>query len=1007
MSRIKFEDFEIDLDLFELMRANQVIEIGAKPLNLLICLISNRNRVVDREFLRNELWKGAELSPATIPTCVLAVRKALGDQASESRLIKSHRARGYRFIGEISRSTSHARSTVPELEHLPFVGRLDELSSLSQSAREMLRQKEGRIVILSGEAGMGKSRTIAEFSRRSKDQFSIITVKAPPIVGTPAFWPWSQLLNRIQSDPDLATPELSTQAQSLSNIFPEIRHSKDGELSGESRTHRFNVFSQWTEVVYSVARMRPTILTVDDTHALDPESLTLLYWIADQIQTVPLMIVATMRPYAFDEATTKILSDVTSLPQTSRLTLAPLSSSEIQEVLDPLGEDNASLAASLAQQTGGNPFYLTHLIRCLDEIPVPKAKSFETTGLPLHAREIVSRQLSGLPKPTQDTLSAASALGDRFPLKHLAYLVGCDSYSLLATVEPAIEAWILREDHAFYEFNHSILRESLYQMLGPSQRRRYHQQAARYLTESGSTSSHLFEIAFHLSNAHPLGDAAETLSHCLGAAREAVKRFAYSQARTILERASSIQSAAPSTTLIDRCDLLLELSQVVLFTGERDESRSIILQAADLAREARSASRLTRCALGLAPDHLSIEVGAHDPALIRLLNEALAMAPASQLSLRATLIARLSQAQQWSAPQNVRQSLADQSLSMARQSEDVDAVLCALTAKAEALHGPLQAQSRLHVLSELSAATDRTPDSPLRLLHHTRLITANLELGNLESVEIENRRHEDLADRVGLPQFRWLTGAVHSMLSTMRGRITDAEEHADSYKSLVDFGSDFNFQQTYACQLAMRSIEQDRTAERIDLFRSFSQAHTLVRSWKAAYAWALLETNDVFAARSILDSFRHAELDELSCEAGGGVGLASLCEVAAAVGSKTQRVDLLRRALEVRDRYASAGYGVAYFGSFARYSGLLAISLDEMDLALDLLRDALYRETRNCAPSWIIYSLITLDEAERRVGIETSPLLERASQLVEKSSTREISRAWRKLKEASEQRDDA
>ena len=96
MTKLVFDDFEIDLDLFRLQKDGVVIPIGAKPLDLLIFLIENRSRVASKTLIRENVWAGISLSEATIPTAIMAVRKALGDTSGSPQYILSERARGYR-----------------------------------------------------------------------------------------------------------------------------------------------------------------------------------------------------------------------------------------------------------------------------------------------------------------------------------------------------------------------------------------------------------------------------------------------------------------------------------------------------------------------------------------------------------------------------------------------------------------------------------------------------------------------------------------------------------------------------------------------------------------------------------------------------------------------------------------------------------------------------------------------------------------------------------------------
>ena len=116
MHRIQFAEFELDLELFVLKRKSIPIEIGQRPLDLLVYLIQNRERIVDLDTLRRDVWNSAALSPAAIPTCIGELRKVLDDDASSPKYIECTRGRGYRFSLRITNfKPDHTSSTAQTL----------------------------------------------------------------------------------------------------------------------------------------------------------------------------------------------------------------------------------------------------------------------------------------------------------------------------------------------------------------------------------------------------------------------------------------------------------------------------------------------------------------------------------------------------------------------------------------------------------------------------------------------------------------------------------------------------------------------------------------------------------------------------------------------------------------------------------------------------------------------------------------------------------------------------
>ena len=961
MKRIQFANFEIDLELFTLSQNGQQIRIGAKPLDLLICLIENRGRVVDREFLRQDVWDSAELSPATIPTCILELRRTLSDNASDPTFIQSLRGRGYRFIGAVRPLGGRHHSGPRTSDDLAFVGRDEELETLRASVRSINNIKKGRVILVTGEAGIGKTRLLEEFTDSVRGKTSSFLAKSPAIAGAPAFLPWTQLLNEALETCSASNIELVANASRLATVFPEIKVAKCLPLDKQGPSDRFTIFSQWTRTIRSIAEQSPIILGFEDVHRADRDSLALLYWISEELSDDPILLVATHRPYPGDSEVADTLSEICTMPQTTQLTLGPLSQHEISLLLDPLHGDRDAIGRSLKGRTGGNAFYVTHLIRCLNKLPDLDTAESLASSLPLNGREILVRQLSDLPTDTKDTLAAASVLGDQFQLEALSRILNSTPSRVIESLEPATRAWLIREDGSEYRFNHSLLRDALYQNTEASRRRELHLRAARDLIELDANSMSA-QIADHIFNAIPIARGRDASRYAQIAGREAASRFAHVQSRAFFERALDILRTDRDARLSDQYSIMIDLAKATLYCGDRDRSRELLIQAANMARMENSPEKIAECALSLAPDFLTIEVGSYDSVLIGLIQEALESLGPNSISLRAQLQARLSQARQWEGLSHQNEKMALAALDTARISGDSNALLAALAARAESLHGPQQASNRLCHIVELGEVAQRTGNIHALLLQRTRLMTAYLELGEIRNIEIENERYRSEASKIGLPQYHWYPGATDCMLAMLRGDFSSADELAAEYRKAAGANPDQNFKQTFAAQHVLRALERDKSLSVLPLVENFAAQHKSVLSWSAAIPWFRWESGLEPEAREALDTFTEQDIRSMAREPGGGAGLALLAEVAAALDSEMHVKVLFELILPITDRCASAGYGVVYLGSFARYAGLLADSLGDTSRAVHLLSLAVEQEARRGAPTWHAYAQVDLDE---------------------------------------------
>ena len=108
MGVLAFGEFEADSDRFELRRAGTRVEIPAKSFDVLLYLIRHRERVVSKRELVEKVWQAQALSTSAVPTAVLGLRRALGDEADSGRHVANVRGRGYRFVAEVREVASHA-----------------------------------------------------------------------------------------------------------------------------------------------------------------------------------------------------------------------------------------------------------------------------------------------------------------------------------------------------------------------------------------------------------------------------------------------------------------------------------------------------------------------------------------------------------------------------------------------------------------------------------------------------------------------------------------------------------------------------------------------------------------------------------------------------------------------------------------------------------------------------------------------------------------------------------
>ncbi|MBK7949986.1 MAG: AAA family ATPase [Deltaproteobacteria bacterium] len=964
MRELHFAEFRIDLEQMNLSREEVRIPIGRKTLDVLLLLIENRNRIVSRDVLHRYIWKSERISQSTIPMCISEIRKALGDDARAPRFVASMKGRGYRFLSEIKLRTDAERSTSAHTD-FPFVGRKTLLSALQELVRQTRADLQGRTISIVGEPGVGKSRLLKEFLSHSAQNFDYIIARCNSSHQNVAYSIWTNAL-RIALERYSENVQLRHNAQLIGSILPEIQVDPE-TASPATKIDRSNFFHYWSNAFRALARQRPLAIALEDFHLADDDSVLLFERLIVELASSPILFITIARPSL---ATRRFLnprqSTRTSIHQTY-INLAPFTLDEIESLIDPYERSRENLVQEIFRQTAGNAFYVTHLLR-MRRTQSPNSPPYPWTKMAAaDASEIVSMQLGDLPPATQTALLMASVIGQAFPASIVASALEISTPELLEDLEPARGACVIQSDGSDFAFSHSILRDSLYRSLPPRTRIEHHDRIVRALQRSFQTRpSSASTLFFHLCQAFPLASAEELRAEALNAGADAISRLAFKDALRILDASIAILAREPISDPDAHLEILISRASALYFSGDMERARTSLLEAANWTRAINSPTLLAKCGLAMAPGFLSIELGAYDSDQEMLLREALEKLPADAYGLRAKVFARLSQIcrWRWSEP-NEPSALAAEAHDLALASGDSDALVAALAARADAAQGPDRGDERIRYLLSLQEATLARSDTHSFMLQQTRLISTLLERGEFKSLRLENDRYRQLADKIGLPQYRWFPLAVESMLACLAGDLDEAERITHHYRDLAGDFPDPNLVQTYACQAVLRGIERGSSAEILTLTESFARENRAVLSWAAAVAWIQWDCGLEDAAKESLRQFTRSDIERLLREPGGTIGLAALAEVCAYLGDRSRSRLLFDLISPVSYTFASAGYGVVYFGSMARYSGLLAIALRDHSSATRLLSLAVEQEQAAGSRSWQVYAILDSLRADK------------------------------------------
>ena len=385
----------------------------------------------------------------------------------------------------------------------PFVGRAGEFSQLRERL-SLAESGHGGVVMLAGEAGIGKTRTIEEFRDEARGRGArVISGRCFEGDWAPPYGPFAEALAELaaSASPDELRDDMSYGAPPLARLVPAIAAAVPGV--GEPaplgpNEEQFRILDAVSQLLLAQAKRRPTVLVLDDLHWADAASRAMLVHCARYTRGSRLLILGAYRDVEVDRQhpLAETLLQVGRETEYQRIALAGLDEAGVDELIAGIAEQRASPAfvKAISDETEGNPFFVRETILYLveegrlvhDDGRWRRTVDIEELGIPESVRQVVGRRLSRLSGSTNQLLSAASAFSGGFRFDIAAAGAGLDEDAALDAVDQALEAQLIRRTPApdAYEFTHALIRHTLYSEINPSRQVRLHRRLAEALEAS-------------------------------------------------------------------------------------------------------------------------------------------------------------------------------------------------------------------------------------------------------------------------------------------------------------------------------------------------------------------------------------------------------------------------------------------------------------------------------------------------------------------------------------------
>jgi DNA-binding winged helix-turn-helix (wHTH) protein/tetratricopeptide (TPR) repeat protein len=925
-----------------------------KVFELLSYLMQNSGRVVSKAELLDVLWSGDLVGEGVLTRCVSCARKLIVDDLRTPKFIRTIHGRGYEFVAPVvaepvagldvasvpdaACDESGSRQGAPGRER-EFIGRATEIAALSEALKTPGRERT-RMMLVTGEAGAGKTRLLEEATRRAPALVAVHWARASCPEGAPPFFVWQQCFRSIVTERSLrvvlrALRDADGAARGL--LLGSGRGQGEQGAGWDSPRARFRDFDAILRGLTELARRRPLVLVFDDLQDADLASLLLLSFVIE-LSRAPLLILGglregkAIREEARDEALTRIRA--ASLEQA----LSGLTLDEVRQfIAQSYGSARGTPAQELFARTGGNPSFLSVLV------PVRGAPPAPTCPLPSAARHAVRARLAELPAEAVQVLRFAAVVGREFDRAVLERACGLSAASVLDHLRAVSEARLVSKlPSGRYRFDHDLVREVLYDDLDGGELGLAHYKVGSALERISEYQEprHAAALARHMAQAASHAGASRALDYSIRAGAYALGNFAYEAAVEHFLRARELLPSADVDPATERA-VLLDLGLAQVSAGQCEAGRSTLQLAVEKARALRAAEDLAQAALSLAPGLFAIETGVYDRALVNLLEEALEQVGHTNQRLRALLLGRLGLALSWSDPYERRVRICDEARRLADAVGD-DGVLAAVTtARAFALLRPSDLDERSELATAALDLSVRAADVQLSMLNRLLRGAALLERGDVTAAAFEADAFGALAEQTRQPQAARIVQAHRASRLLLDGRLDDVERLSSACLAAARRVRDHNALLSFGVHLTLARIEQGSAGQVLADVRDYAAGYPLIVACRVLHAYCLMRAGHAREAVAEYESLGGSGFvlpDDLNWMA-SMAWLSELCYAFCDAGGAEL---LYRRLSPYGERLIVIGYaGIACLGSVHRHLGLLAATLGRCELAREHFEAAL------------------------------------------------------------------
>ncbi|HKP17231.1 MAG TPA: AAA family ATPase [Gaiellaceae bacterium] len=453
-----------------------------------------------------------------------------------------------------------------------LVGRASELEH-AQARLAGLERGSPATLVYTGEAGIGKTRLLAELCRAAESRRALVLEgRAAEYEQALPFGVFVDALDDYLGSlhPRVLEPLGPERLADLAPVFrtlASLAEPRQDALESE----RFRVHRAGGALLELLARQQPVVLALDDLHWADPSSVELLAHLLRRPPAQPILLALAYRPTQASETLVSAVETAGRDGTAAVETLQPLTEAEAALLYPALDDERR---AAVFRESGGNPFYLEQLVRSgPHEVPSGVAS-------------LLTDELRTVGADARALLDAAAVAGDPFSLDLAAALVGGSARAAALDELVAHDLVRLTEVPRIFRFRHPLIRRAVYESAGPGWRIDAHAAAAAALSAQGAAPE---EVALHLERSAQPGDLAAV--DVLAAAAETTASHAPASAAGWYAAALRLLPSGAAAAGGRRLALLPPLAQAYAAVGRVGEARDAVVEAIELLPRAEGDER--------------------------------------------------------------------------------------------------------------------------------------------------------------------------------------------------------------------------------------------------------------------------------------------------------------------------------------------------------------------------------------------------------------------------------